>query len=71
MAQHAEFAPARSTIAPRLDGAEQADHHGDRFHRVGHGETAIEDAQRNFADLARLGHVELRAPGMARSALSR
>ena len=62
MAQHAEFAPPREhDRAEARREPEQPDQHRHGFHRVGNGEAAIEDAQRNLADLARLGDVELLA----------
>ena len=62
VAQHAEFAPAREhDSAEARREPEEAHHHRYGLHRVGDGEAAIEDAQRHFADLARLGDVELLA----------
>jgi len=59
VAQHAELAPPREH-----DGAEagrepeQADQHRHGLHRIGDGEAAVEDAQRQLPDLPRRGEVD-------------
>ena len=64
MAQHAELAPASEDHRAQAGRKPKKAHqHRDRLHRVGHGEAAIEDAQRQVADLAGVGHVEFVAAG--------
>ena len=64
VAQHAELAPAREHHgAEARRQAEEADQHRDRFHGIGDGEAAVEDAQRDVADLARVGDLERLAAG--------
>ncbi len=64
MAQHAELSPPREH-----DGAEagreseQADQHRHCLHRIGDGEAAVENAQRQLPDLARGAKVDPGAAG--------
>ena len=60
VAQHAELAPAREHHCAEARRQPKEPHqHRHRLHRISHGKAAIEDAQRQRADLAGIGHVEL------------
>ncbi len=61
MAQHAELVPAREHDRAQARGqAEQPHQHRHRLHGIGDREAAVEDAQRQAADVAPLRQLELR-----------
>ena len=72
VAQHAELAPPREHQRAEARGEpEEADDHSHRLERIGHREGAIEDLERDFADLSGAGDLEVRRARDARLDLAR